>query len=135
MGRYYSGDIEGKFWFAVQSSNCADRFGVVGHQPETLDYYFDESDLPSVQSELKVIEDSLSGIMELFDEFFDKNNGYNNENLINFFIGKGVGFPPDKDEKAKVMKKWLSDYADYEIGKKIEKELEENGSCCFNGEY
>ena len=24
MGRYYQGDIEGKFWFAVQSSNDAD---------------------------------------------------------------------------------------------------------------
>jgi len=23
MGRYYSGDIEGKFWFAVQSSTDA----------------------------------------------------------------------------------------------------------------
>lgn len=24
MGRYYNGDIEGKFWFGVQSSNDAD---------------------------------------------------------------------------------------------------------------
>jgi hypothetical protein len=28
MGRYYSGDIDGKFWFALQSSDCADRFAV-----------------------------------------------------------------------------------------------------------
>ena len=34
MGRYYSGDIEGKFWFALQSSDAADRFGVVGTQPK-----------------------------------------------------------------------------------------------------
>ena len=27
MGRYYHGDIEGKFWFAVQSSQDADFFG------------------------------------------------------------------------------------------------------------
>ena len=33
MGRYYNGDIEGKFWFAVQSSDCADRFGSIGEQP------------------------------------------------------------------------------------------------------
>ena len=32
MGRYYSGDIEGKFAFAVQSSNDADFFGVTGEQ-------------------------------------------------------------------------------------------------------
>ena len=30
MGRYYSGDIEGKFWFAIQSSDDADYFGVEG---------------------------------------------------------------------------------------------------------
>jgi hypothetical protein len=30
MGRYYHGDIEGKFWFAVQSSNDADFFGCEG---------------------------------------------------------------------------------------------------------
>ena len=33
MGRWYSGDVEGKFWFGIQDSNAADRFGVTGHQP------------------------------------------------------------------------------------------------------
>ena len=28
MGRYYGGDIEGKFWFGVQSSDDADHFGI-----------------------------------------------------------------------------------------------------------
>ena len=42
MGRYYNGDIDGKFWFAVQSSNDADFFGVEG-TPRFLDYYFDEA--------------------------------------------------------------------------------------------
>ena len=27
MGRYYDGDIEGKFWFAVQSSDDGEHFG------------------------------------------------------------------------------------------------------------
>ena len=30
MGRFYNGDIEGKFWFGVQESNDADHFGVEG---------------------------------------------------------------------------------------------------------
>ncbi len=42
MGRYYSGDIEGKFWFGVQSSDDADFFGVTGYAPETLEYYFEK---------------------------------------------------------------------------------------------
>jgi hypothetical protein len=29
MGRYYIGDIHGKFWFAIQESNDASYFGVV----------------------------------------------------------------------------------------------------------
>lgn len=37
MGRYYSGDIEGKFWFGTQSSDDATHFGV---NPEIqYDYY------------------------------------------------------------------------------------------------
>ena len=56
MGRYYSGDIEGKFWFALQSSNCADRFGREGQTPSYLDYYFDIDDLPEVEAEIQRIE-------------------------------------------------------------------------------
>ena len=32
MGRYYSGDIEGKFMFAIQSSDAPERFGAVENQ-------------------------------------------------------------------------------------------------------
>jgi len=47
MGRYYTGDIEGKFVFGIQSSDAADRFGA--HKP-ALKIYFDlykiEDDAP-----------------------------------------------------------------------------------------
>ena len=52
MGRYYEGDIEGKFWFGIQSSDDADFFGSAGFQPDYLEYYFDESNLPKIQSGL-----------------------------------------------------------------------------------
>jgi hypothetical protein len=29
MGRYYNGDVNGKFMFAVQDSNAHERFGAV----------------------------------------------------------------------------------------------------------
>jgi hypothetical protein len=35
MGRYYTGDIEGKFWFAIQSSDDASFFG--GSDEDTQD--------------------------------------------------------------------------------------------------
>ena len=56
MGRHYLGDIEGKFWFAVQSSNAADRFGSTGYEPSYLEYYFNEEHLPKVQEELKKLK-------------------------------------------------------------------------------
>ena len=40
MGRYYSGDIEGKFWFAVQDSDDAEFFG--GTNVEELDEETDD---------------------------------------------------------------------------------------------
>ena len=52
MGRYYNGDIEGKFWVAVQSSGDADFFGVEGHS-NYLDYYFDKDNLDTINSGIK----------------------------------------------------------------------------------
>ena len=48
MGRYYNGDIEGKFWFATQSSDDGDFFGVTGYQPERLEYQFEEEHLDAI---------------------------------------------------------------------------------------
>ena len=44
MGRYITGDIERKLWFAVQNSNAADRFGVTGYEPAYLEYQFEQDD-------------------------------------------------------------------------------------------
>ena len=38
MGRYYNGDIKGKFWFGIQKSDSASRFGGT----EYLEYSFHE---------------------------------------------------------------------------------------------
>ncbi len=59
MGRYITGDIERKLWFAVQNSNAADRFGVTGYEPAYLEYQFEQDDLEKVQEELKVIENLI----------------------------------------------------------------------------
>ena len=63
MGRYYNGDINGKFWFAVQNSNDANHFGVRGiyflqsdgkklyeeaEYYDGLEYYFGEEHLSGV---------------------------------------------------------------------------------------
>jgi hypothetical protein len=118
MGRYYNGDINGKFWFAVQSSNAADRFGVTGEQPSTLSYYFSEDDLEGVEDEIENIEESLGDKLQLIEKFFEKHNGYNDEMLA----------------EAGITQEELSDYADLGLGKKIRDSIKENGQCSFEAE-
>lgn len=118
MGRYYSGDIDGKFWFALQSSDCADRFGVTGEQPQTLEYYFSEDDLEGVEEEIKNIEDSLGDKIKLIDEFFEKNNGYNDQMLT----------------EAGITIEELREYADLGMGKKIRDCIKDQGYCSFTAE-
>lgn len=121
MGRYYSGDIEGKFWFAVQSSDTPERFG--GRCSEILNFEFSkEEDYEGVCKEIEKIEKNLGEYKVKFDEFFKANDGYNNDMLIK------AGFPADK------VNYLLEEYADLELGLKIKKCLEEQDYCCFEEE-
>ena len=123
MGRYYNGDIEGKFWFAVQSSDAADRFGVTGVQPQELYYYFDEENLDDVEEELEVIKSQLGKHRHKMKEYFKTRGSYSDEDLANYL---GI-----TENKAKEL---LSAYADYELGMKIRKSILENGQCEFTAE-
>ena len=124
MGRYTSGDLEFKFWFAIQPSNAADRFGVTGVQPEELYYYFDKGNLDDVEEELKVIKNQLGKHRDKMKEFFKIRGSYSDEDLANYL---GI-----TENKAKEL---LSAYADYELGMKIRKNILENGQCEFTAEY
>jgi hypothetical protein len=118
MGRYYNGDIEGKFWFAVQSSNSADRFGVTGNEPAYLDYWFDEDNLEDVEIEIKNIEKSLGNKIKIIEDFFKENDSYNDEKL----------------KKADITEDELSEYADLELGIKIRDHIKDFGQCSFQAE-
>ena len=117
MGRFYSGDIEGKFWFAVQNSDAADRFGVIG-ESNYLTYNFDEDSLVDVEAEIKVIEDALGDKLQKLDEFFASVTGYTAEQI----------------EALGVSSIELSDYADLKLGFKIRDCIKENGYCSFEAE-
>jgi len=118
MGRYYSGDIEGKFWFAVQSSNAADRFGVTGEPPSSLYYYFDDHHLTDINEEIEKIEKDLGFKKVVIEKFLADNNGWNDDML----------------KEALITRAELEDYADLELGKKIRDCVVEHGSCSFDAE-
>ena len=71
MGRYYEGDIEGKFVFGAQSSTAADRFGVEGTTPGYVDYNFDTSNLKDLELELKNIENKIGEYAYYLKAYYD----------------------------------------------------------------
>lgn len=119
MGRYYYGDIEGKFWFGVQSSDAPSRFSKDAEcEVNYIEYRFDEHHLEEVQEELMAIEKKLGDNLPKFQKFFAENLGYNDKML------EDAGLPITM----------LEDYADYELGKKIEQTIITTGECSFQAE-
>ena len=127
MGRYYDGDINGKFWFAVQSSDAPERFGATEFEPTHINYYLD--DLDEVQRELNDIHKNMEGNIERLDDFFKENNGYNDKMIIDWY---------KKEYKQTIceeeVKDMLVEYADYELGKQIAECIMKNGDCNINAE-
>lgn len=114
MGRYYSGDIEGKFMFAVQSSTAADRFGSTYNEPNYVEYYFDEEQLDTIKEQL----DMLRPAYEKVDKFYSEIESFNREEMAEY----------------EITEQEMSDYADYKLGEQILNCVLENGSCCFTAE-
>lgn len=123
MGRYYSGSINGQFWATVQNSNAADRFGVTGHQPEELYYYFDQESLPEIYQELSNIARNLGSNLALLHKFFNDNATYSVETVAEY-----LKIDQDVAEKA------LKEYADFELGLKIAEAVRTTGQCEFTAE-
>jgi hypothetical protein len=124
MGRYYSGDIEGKFWFGVQSSNDASFFGGQECEPGFIEYVFDKDrDYEKVCKGLERCRNELGDYKEKLDAFFDETNLYNDTMLAGQL----------KLNEAEV-RKLLEWYARLELGEKIRQCLERKGICSFQAE-
>lgn len=116
MGRYYTGDIEGKFYLCIQPSNAPERFGA--RQRDVISYGVDNDNLDEIKKELESIKKTLGNKLEILNKFFEENNGYNDKQL------KELGISQND----------LSQYADYELGEKIFNCVKENGYCQFEAE-
>ena len=128
MGRYYTGDIEGKFMFGVQSSSDADFFGVEGEATH-LSYGFNAEDLPKVEEGIKECEGVLGEYLEHIDKFFKENDSFNNERLAKYLtelLGKNV-----TEENTRFNLEW---YARLELGREIRDCIKENDYCGFEAE-
>jgi hypothetical protein len=128
MGRYYHGDIEGKFMFGFQSSNDADFFGVEGHATY-LSYGFDADDLPKVEEGIKECKNVLGEYLDYIKKFFKEKDSYNNEQLSKYLTEKLGRYVSSKDVEFNL--EW---YARLKLGKEIRDCLKENNYCNFEAE-
>ncbi len=70
MGRYYEGDIEGKFWFACQSSDDGEFFGAKESNPQFTEYYINTSDLDLVLHGIRECKVNLGDNVRLFHKAY-----------------------------------------------------------------
>ena len=94
MGRHYDGDISGKFWFAVQSSDDGEYFGALDITEENTDSDYHEgfvdyviyfSDIDKVKAGIDLCKRQLRGNYVILNEFFSSSSGYNDEMIIEHY--------------------------------------------------
>ena len=125
MERYYDGDVEGKWWFGVQSSDAPERFG--GYETH-IDYTICNDD--TFKSGIKLIKEDLGDKLEWLQQFFDENNGYNDAMLMEFMIKKNPRY--DKSE----LSQDLENFADYDFAMQVKEYFDDTGNeyCHVNSE-
>ena len=138
MGRYYEGDIEGKFWFGIQSSDDADFFGSTGFQPDYLEYYFDEEHLSKIQQGLDECCQRLDYRKGLLDDFFKKNDSYTQEEICKLLDTPvpetTTEFAEAEAERKRKYHYYIMWYARYQLCKKILDCVKSNKFCSFRAE-
>jgi hypothetical protein len=137
MGRYYWGDIEGKFWFGVQSSDDADFFGGERTEPTAINYSYTEDDIKDIQDGITNCEAALGEYQTKLAVFFSPSGegyaGYTDAMLAKYLgieMKEGTNWDA-RDGKINELLEW---YARLELGKQILKSVKDTGQCCFEAE-
>ena len=107
MGRYYYGDIQGKFMFAVQPSNAGERFGAQ-EEESTIPYFVHRDFYDRIVEELESIE--KSGSVDRVNKMFADEMGYDDDTLKEYGVSK--------DD--------LKEFADYRLGMNMKEWFDAN---------
>ena len=125
MGRYYNGDVEGKWWFGVQSSDTPEKFG--GYETH-IDYTISNDD--TFKNRMECIENDLGDRLPILEKFFKEEPYYNNERLHKYMSKHIEGY------KLELVSQDVEDFADYCFGKEVQRHFKESGEdyCNVNSE-
>jgi len=118
MGRYYNGDIDGKFMFAVQPSNAGERFFARETEPEYIEYEISRDNYSEIVEELDKIK--ASGSVDRVQDMVDKE-----WNTVDFLLTKRRQRISAQKENG-VSDEDIREYADYQLGMKIKVWFDEN---------
>lgn len=122
MGRYYNGDIEGKFLFAVQPSNAGIRFGA-SVLNKTLWKYVEE-DFPYIP--YIVYRESYSEIQQELDDIVSTGSVKKVDDFFEELTKKGRGYNDSDLEEAGILEDDMSNWADHRLGKQIKDWFDDN---------
>ncbi len=119
MGRYYNGDINGKFMFAVQGSDAGEKFGAVEIESHYVEYNLHRDQYQGIIKELSAIK--KRGGVDRVKAMFDKVDSYNDAT----------------QKEHNVTNEDLEDYADYELGNQMKEffDQSEEDELNFTAEY
>ena len=134
MRRYYWGDIEGKFWFGVQSSTSAERFGKPLMEEDIDDdedgstytdtwFEFFTEDLPEVVAELNNIVTTMGPVYPRLHQFIRQYDNWTDQNILDSEL-----ITPEEFQTH------IANYADLVLGRKIHKSIKNLGQCIFSVE-
>lgn len=147
MGRYYHGDIEGKFWFGIQDSRDPVNFGgqeilVVDDEENGEDaeviashFLFEKKDLQTIQNGLDKCLAILGSNKEKIDEFFEQRESYSDNELVAHLDLVDEANDIGPVEAMTLTKAFLMIYARYNLGLKIKACVEETGQCDFIADW
>ena len=121
MGRIYSGDISGKFWFAEQASEDASFFG--GEAFELIGFDFDKFDRNAIDAGIRRCYSALGEYEVKLRNHFSVHEFYNDGRLA-ATLGVSVT----------ALAQLLAWYARLELGKKIRECVDRTGKCSFIAE-
>lgn len=123
MGRYYRGDIEGKFWFGIQNSDDAKYFGGNMTEPSTAEFDFSDSDLHDISSGIVTCKGEVGKYEGILDDYFSTHDSYSDKELSSdLLITTGR------------LDELLLWYARLKLGEKILKCVQDKGSCTFEAD-
>lgn len=122
MGRYYDGDISGKFRFGVQSSFAPAQFGHKGKRRvhmHDVQWHFTRWHLKRINIRLKYLEEVLGPYLQKYDKYFSSKRRFSSLTL---------------QRLGPYALTLLETYEDYKLGIKIRDCVLETGSCLFWGD-